>query len=178
MANPNPGNPGVDSTPESQMSHFSDDALPTALIDLRNKHGYVNEVIQYCETAYLSNDKKEIEAQTKEYMIDALSAVTKDIELISTNLTSFLDLQVTAIESLAPQLELVKNRIALVKAQHAQNRLQRTRKVVHSQVPEQKKEALPESEVSLNSRNLGAYQRIPLSERLKMLDGVGNCLSK
>jgi hypothetical protein len=111
-------------------------------------------------------------------MIDALSAVTKDIELISTNLTSFLDLQVTAIESLAPQLELVKNRIALVKAQHAQNRLQRTRKVVHSQVPEQKKEALPESEVSLNSRNLGAYQRIPLSERLKMLDGVGNCLSK
>jgi hypothetical protein len=61
MANPNPGNPGVDSTPESQMSHFSDDALPTALIDLRNKHGYVNEVIQYCETAYLSNDKKEIE---------------------------------------------------------------------------------------------------------------------
>lgn len=52
---------GVDSTPESQMAYMSDHALPTALIDLRNKHGYVNQVIQYCETAYLSNDKKEIE---------------------------------------------------------------------------------------------------------------------
>jgi len=111
-------------------------------------------------------------------MADALSAVTKDIELITTNLTSFLDLQVTAIESLSPQLELVKNRIALVKAQHAQNRLQRTRKVVKSSEVEQKKEALPESEVSLNSRKMGEYQRIPLGERLKMLDGVGHCLSK
>ena len=51
----------VDSTPESQMAYYSEHALPTALIDLRNKHGYVSEVIKYCEAAYLTNDKKEIE---------------------------------------------------------------------------------------------------------------------
>ena len=52
---------GVDNTPESQMAVYSEHVLPTALIDLRNKHGYVNQVIQYCETAYLSQDKREIE---------------------------------------------------------------------------------------------------------------------
>ena len=76
MAEP-PAPPDVGSTPESQMSYYSEHALPTALIDLRNKHGYVSQVIQYCETAYLANDKREIEAQTKEYMADALGAVVK-----------------------------------------------------------------------------------------------------
>ncbi|GMH95176.1 hypothetical protein TrVE_jg2015 [Triparma verrucosa] len=168
----------VDSTPESQMAYYSEHALPTALIDLRNKHGYVSEVIKYCEAAYLTNDKKEIEAQTKEYMADALGAVVKDIELITSNLTSFLDLQIDAIDSLTPQLDLVKNRIALVKAQHAQNRLQRARKTVTGQVLEEKKEALEEDQKSLNSRKLPEYTRVPLQDRLKMLDGVGHCLNK
>ena len=54
-------NAGVDATPETQLSYLSDHALPMSLIDLRNKHGYVNQVIQYCEAAYLTNDKKEIQ---------------------------------------------------------------------------------------------------------------------
>ena len=76
-----PQAPAVGASPESQMAYFSEHALPTALIDLRNKHGYVSQVIQYCESAYLANDKREIEAQTKEYMADALGAVVKDIEV-------------------------------------------------------------------------------------------------
>mmetsp|Transcript_25446 Transcript_25446/g.52921 ORF Transcript_25446/g.52921 Transcript_25446/m.52921 type:complete len:179 (-) Transcript_25446:33-569(-) len=168
----------VGSTPESQMAYYSEHALPTALIDLRNKHGYVSQVIQYCETAYLANDKREIEAQTKEYMADALGAVVKDIELITSNLTAFLDLQLDAIDSLNPQLDLVKNRIALVKAQHAQSRLQRTRKTVTGSAPEEKKEALSPDQVALNSRELPKYVRMPLAQRLKALDEVGHCLSK
>lgn len=111
-------------------------------------------------------------------MADALGAVVKDIELITSNLTSFLDLQIDSIDSLTPQLDLVKNRIALVKAQHAQNRLQRARKTVTGQVLEQKKEALEEEQKSLNSRKLPEYTRVPLQDRLKMLDGVGHCLNK
>ena len=73
----------------------------------------------------------------------------------------------------------MKNRIALVKAQHAQNRLQRTRATV-SQGPshEEKKEALTPEQVALNSRKLPEYKRLPLAERLKALDEVGHCLSK
>ncbi|GMI37534.1 hypothetical protein TeGR_g4250 [Tetraparma gracilis] len=169
---------GVNASPESQLAYFSEHALPTALIDLRNKHGYVNQVIQYCETAYLTNDKAEIEAQTKEYLTDALGAVVKDIELITTNLSAFLDLQAESIASLTPQLDLVKNRIALVKANHAQSRLQRTRRNVVASDPEPMKEALGEDEIAEASKPLPAYERVGLSERLKALDDVGNCLSK
>jgi len=41
-----------------------------------------------------------------------------------------------------------------------------------------KKEALNEAEISLNSRKLPEYTRVPLTERLKQLDNVGHCLSK
>ena len=92
----------------------------------------------------------------------------QDIELITSNLTAFLDLQLDAIDSLNPQLDLVKNRIALVKAQHAQNRLQRTRKTVTSAAPEEKKEALSPDQVALNSRELPKYVRMPLAQRLKV----------
>jgi len=169
---------GTDASPESQLAYFSEHALPTALIDLRNKHGYVNQVIQYCETAYLTNDKTEIEAQTKEYLTDALGAVVKDIELITTNLTAFLDLQTEAITSLTPQLDLVKNRIALVKANHAQMRLQRTRRNVVATAALPKKEGLSAEQISEASKTLPAYERVGLKERLKALDEVGNCLSK
>jgi hypothetical protein len=169
---------GTSASPESQLAYFSEHALPTALIDLRNKHGYVNQVIQYCETAYLTSDKNEIEAQTKEYLTDALGAVVKDIELITSNLSAFLDLQNEAIGSLTPQLDLVKNRIALVKANHAQTRLQRTRRNVVAASPAPKKEALGEDQIATASRKLPEYKRVSLQERLKSLDNVGNCLSK
>ncbi|GMI62681.1 hypothetical protein ScalyP_jg1565 [Parmales sp. scaly parma] len=158
------------------MTYFSEHAIPTALIDLRNKHGYVNQVIQYCETAYLTQDKHEIETQTKEYVADALGAVVKDIELITTNLTNFLDIQMDALEALTPQLDLVKNKIAQTKASHAQHRLTMTRREVEMKIPEQKKEALKDGEQSLNSKKLPAYERKPLAERMAALDGVGHSL--
>ena len=171
--------PLPDASPESQMSYLSDSALPTALIDLRNKHGYVNQVIQYCETAYLTQDKAEIEAQTKEYLCDALGAVVKDIEVITGNLSEFLDLQGKAIDALAPQMDLVKNRISLIKASHAQARLQRSRRTINAEgVRPQKKEGLSADGVSLNARDLPAYERRPLKDRLGTLDEVGHCLSK
>jgi len=166
-----------DETPESQMAYFSEHAIPTALIDLRNKHGYVNQVIQYCETAYLTQDKQEIENQTKDYLSDALGAVVKDIELITSNLTGFLDVQMNALDSLAPQLDLVKNRIAQTKASHAQHRLTVTRREVEGKKPEQKKEGLKKGEESLNSKKLPPYERVPLEERMKALDGVGHSLA-
>ena len=150
----------------------------TSLIDLRNKHGYVNQVIQYCETAYLTNDKTEVESQTKEYLTDALGAVVKDIEIITANLTAFLDLQTESLASLAPQLDLAKNKMALSKATHAQARLQRSQRSSVAQEAEPKKEALLEREVEATSRKMPAYERVTLGDRLKSLDEVGNCLSK
>ena len=160
------------------MAYFADHALPTSLIDLRNKHGYVNQVISYCETAYLTQDKTDIEQQTKEYLTDALSAVVKDIEVISNNLNSYLELQNDCLASLDPKLKLIKTRLQLMKSTKAQNRLARSRRVVNVVKPEQKKEGLSEGDVSYNSRKMGAYTRVPLEERLKALDGVGHCLSK
>ena len=135
-------------------------------------------MIQYCETAYLTNDKTEVESQTKEYLTDALGAVVKDIEIITANLTAFLDLQTESLASLAPQLDLAKNKMALSKATHAQARLQRSQRSSVAQEAEPKKEALLEREVEATSRKMPAYERVTLGDRLKSLDEVGNCLSK
>ena len=87
-------------------------------------------------------------------------------------------LQVEAISSLKPQLDLVKNKIALSKAQHTQSHLQRGEEAAAVVEPRQKKEALGNDHISLNSRKLPEYKRMPLEERLKALDGVGHSLTK
>jgi len=60
---PDPG-----TTAESQLHYYSTYAIPNSLQELANKHGYVSQVIQYCEGAYFTQDKNEIERQTKNYL--------------------------------------------------------------------------------------------------------------
>ena len=56
---------------------------------------YVNDVIEYCEGAYISQDKNEISDATKKYLADALEAVATNIHCASANLTKFMMLQVS-----------------------------------------------------------------------------------
>jgi hypothetical protein len=163
------------SNPEARMLHYSEHALPTSLMDLRNKHGFVNKVIQYCETAYLTEDqdKADITAQTQEYLVDALGAVSKDIEIICANLTGFLDLQCDAISSLGPEIDLVKSRIALTKASHAQGLLVNDRRS-GTNVPVERKQKMEALEGEKSVVAMAGFKREALSERLKRLDSVGN----
>ena len=55
---------------------------------------YVNDVIEYCESAYISQDKQEISKATEKYLTDALEAVATNMHCASANLTKFLMLQV------------------------------------------------------------------------------------
>ena len=57
--------------------------------------------------------------QTKEYLVDALEVVAKEVETTSAKLIRFLSLQNDAVEGLGLELDAVRERLALAKAQNA-----------------------------------------------------------
>jgi len=75
--------------------------LPEALQELNQKHVYINDVIQWCETSYQTGNKKEVQAQTKEYLVDSLESVAKEVENVADKLSDFLTLQGNALDDLA-----------------------------------------------------------------------------
>jgi hypothetical protein len=50
------------------LDWYAQEGLPTAMLDLHANHKYVNNVIEYCESAYVSQNKQEIAAATKKYV--------------------------------------------------------------------------------------------------------------
>ncbi|KAJ1458427.1 hypothetical protein M885DRAFT_88929 [Pelagophyceae sp. CCMP2097] len=90
--------------------------LPEALQELNQKHVYINDVIQWCETSYQTGNKK---AQTKEYLVDSLESVAKEVENVADKLSDFLTLQGNALDDLGTMLELINEKLDVAKAQNA-----------------------------------------------------------
>mmetsp|Transcript_29232 Transcript_29232/g.87411 ORF Transcript_29232/g.87411 Transcript_29232/m.87411 type:complete len:230 (+) Transcript_29232:229-918(+) len=118
-----------------ELARLSDREVPAALNELGQKHQFVNDVIQWCESSYSSGDKNAVMDQTKEYLVDALETVARDVEETSAKLVRALALQADAVDHLALDLDVVKERLAVAKEQNAQARLDAFRPPAPARAP-------------------------------------------
>ena len=162
---------------QEEMKALAEKEIPDALNELGQKHTYVNDVIQWCESSYQTGNKKDVQAQTKEYIVDALESVAKEVEETSAKLTRFLNLQSDGIDSLSIELDVVKERLAIAKAQNAEARLAKFRTPAPLPKREPHKEPLTDAERSDKMPNVGGYEK-DLRKRLATFDDIGNCLQK
>ena len=160
-----------------QMSNLARTEIPNALNELGQKHTYVNDVIQWCESSYMTGNKKEVQAQTQEYIVDALSSVAKEVEQTSAKLTEFLRLQSDSVDTLAIELDVVKERLAVAKTANAEARLRKFRKPETRPPKQLPKEPLAEEDREAQMPAVVAYEK-DLTARLSAFDGVGTCLQK
>lgn len=161
------------------MTRLAEAEIPGALHELGQKHTFVNDVIQWCESSYVSGNKNEVQAQTKEYVVDALQSVAKDVEDTAAKLTRFLRLQSDSVDSLAIELEVVKERLALAKAANAEARLAKFQKPREPVARAPRREDLDEDErEALMPSSGGATYEPSLKKRLATFDDVGTCLRK
>lgn len=149
--------------------------IPERLDELGQKHQHVDEVIAWCESSYVSGNKKEVQAQTKEYIVDALESVTKEVEETSAKLTEFLKLQNEAIDGMTTQLEVIRERLSIAKAQNAETRLAQFRKPVPVPRRKDKIEVLSDKDRDLHMQALVTYDKT-LDDRMTSFDDVGSCL--
>ena len=105
------------------LDWYAQEGLPTAMLDLHANHKYVNNVIEYCESAYVQQSKPEIAQATKKYVADALGAVAANMECVAANLTKFMLLQSDEIETIQSNVDLATARLKLAKEQHAVARM-------------------------------------------------------
>lgn len=151
--------------------------IPESLAELGEKHKFVNEVIQWCESSYVTGNKREVTAQTKEYIVDALETVTKEIEETCGKLSRFLELQNEAIDGVATQLEVVKERFAVSKLQNSQERLDQFRTAVAVPRRLDKIQPLTDQEREKHMQALVTYEKGLDAARFAAFDDVGTSLS-
>lgn len=162
-------------TPAAEARTLAATEIPEALDELGSKHEYVNDVVQWCESSYQSGDKKLVLKQTKEYLVDALEVVAKEVETTAAKLLRFLALQNDAVEGLSLELDAVRERLALAKAQNAAKRLEtlcppRTREEAQPRL-----EVLDDAARAAHMCTVGNYEPV-LSKRLGAFDAVGAAL--
>lgn len=165
--------------PAEEMKRLAEAEIPAALNELGQKHTFVNDVIQWCESSYQTGNKKEVQAQTQEYVVDALQSVAKDVEATSAKLTRFLRLQSDAVDTLAIDVNIIKERLAVAKAANAEKRLEKFRSPAPAPVRAKRLEDLDETEREEFMATAGGatYER-DLKKRLATFDDVGACLQK
>lgn len=143
------------------------------MTELESRFSYVQNVVKYCEDAYPAGEKAEISQRAEGYIIDALEAISGDIESNAMNLVNMMSLQAEALGNLDAKLGHVKFQLKLVKETHATCELNKLRAPVVA--PEQK------SSSELLARPVvkrKAWAPMPLSTRFAMFDDVGHCLKK
>lgn len=105
-----------------RLTHYSSEALPTAIKTISENSKKLTPVIEYLEQAYLTapdaQAQAEVENEAKSYLTDALAAVVGDINNIANNMEQFVGLQVEAVDGLATQMDLLRTKMTLYKEQH------------------------------------------------------------
>jgi len=157
------------------MRSLAKTRLPEALQVLGEKHELVNEVIQWCESSYVSGNKAEVQAQTKEYIVDALDTITKEVEATSSKLMEFLALQDNAIEDMTTQLAILKERLSISKELNAAARLAEFRKPLHVEPRQDKIQTLNDDERAEHMPVIVGYEK-DFEARFRAFDDVGTCL--
>jgi hypothetical protein len=162
-------------TPAAEARTLAATEIPEALEELGSKHEYVNDVVQWCESSYQSGDKKLVLKQTKEYLVDALEVVAKEVETTAAKLLRFLALQNDAVEGLSLELDVVRERLALAKAKNAAKRLETLCPARTREEAQPRLEVLDDASRSEHMCTVGNYEPV-LSKRLGGFDAVGAAL--
>mmetsp|Transcript_16376 Transcript_16376/g.21396 ORF Transcript_16376/g.21396 Transcript_16376/m.21396 type:complete len:170 (+) Transcript_16376:65-574(+) len=162
-------------TTTSSMKNLAQTEIPDALNELGAKHRHIEDIIQWAEASYQTGDKKLVQAQTKEYIVDALDAVTKEIEATSGKLMQFLTMQNEAIDSMTTQLEIVKERLAVAKDNNAFTRLKTFRKPVQVERRNEKSQIITDEERDIYMPAAITYEK-DLDARFKRFDQIGTRL--
>ena len=161
--------------PAAEALQLASTEIPEALDELGRKHDYVNDVVQWCESSYQSGDKNLVLKQTKEYLVDALEVVAKEVETTSAKLIRFLSLQNDAVEGLGLELDAVRERLALAKAQNAAKRMEALCPERKREPSKPRLEVLDDASREKHMCTVGNYES-SLQKRLSGFDAVGSKL--
>jgi len=167
--------PPAPTDPAAEALQLASTEIPEALDELGRKHDYVNDVVQWCESSYQSGDKNLVLKQTKEYLVDALEVVAKEVETTSAKLIRFLSLQNDAVEGLGLELDAVRERLALAKAQNAAKRMEALCPERKREPPKPRLEVLDDAAREKHMCTVGNYES-SLQKRLSGFDAVGSKL--
>ena len=158
-----------------ELDELSKVGIPDALEELKKRHLHVNELLQWCESSYQAGNKREVEAQTKEYLVDALEAVASDINVVGTKLNRFLALEADAIGKVADTVADVHRKLDAAKAQNADERLSAFLRpaAADDERPRRKSvEKLNEEEMAAFLTPLPSYEK-SLAKRLDAFASLG-----
>ena len=167
--------PSAPADPAAEALQLASTEIPEALDELGRKHDYVNDVVQWCESSYQSGDKNMVLKQTKEYLVDALEVVAKEVETTSAKLIRFLSLQNDAVEGLGLELDAVRERLALAKAQNAARRMEQLCPERKREPPQPRLEVLDDAARAEHMCTVGNYEA-SLQKRMNAFDAVGSKL--
>lgn len=155
------------------LASLSSVEIPEALEELSQKQEYVNEVMQWCESSYATGNKKQVSSQTKEYIVDALESVSSSIEKSCGKLNEFLVLQNKTIDGMATQLDVVKERLAVLKTLNSERRLEKLRTSVDVPRRLEKIQPLTDEEREKHMQVVVSYEK-SLEERFKAFEQIGS----
>ena len=113
--------------------------------------------------------------QTKEYLVDALEVVAREVETTSAKLIRFLSLQNDAVEGLGLELDAVRERLALAKAQNASKRMEALCPERKREPSQPRLEVLDDASREQHMCTVGNYES-SLQKRLSGFDAVGSKL--
>ena len=167
--------PPAPTDPAAEALQLASTEIPEALDELGRKHDYVNDVVQWCESSYQSGDKNMVLKQTKEYLVDALEVVAKEVETTSAKLIRFLSLQNDAVEGLGLELDAVRERLALAKAQNAAKRMEALCPERKREPSQPRLEVLDDDARAEHMCTVGNYEA-SLQKRMNAFDAVGSKL--
>jgi len=87
-------------------------AVPAALEELLKSHASVQQIAQYCKSAYGEDgDRNAVYEQTKNYTNDALQNVVYHVHNVGLQITNFLEVQTKEIERLDLQIKTLSDRM-------------------------------------------------------------------
>lgn len=116
-----------------------------------------------------------MQLQLKEYIVDALDSVTKEVEATSVKFAEFLALQDDAVEDMTTQLTVLKERLSISKEQNAATRLADFRKPVEVKARQEKIAQLTDEERDQYMPVIVGYDK-DFDARFRAFDDVGTCL--
>lgn len=162
---------------EKTIDDLEKKILPQNMADLTNRHGHISRLIQYLEGAYISadqslEDRSVVENRAKGYLVDALFAVVNDISATAGSVERFIDLQMSAMDSLTTNVNLVQTRLDMCKEQHAMDRLaeMRTPITASPSAPARKLEGDEAPPIAVARE---PFTRQSLEERISKYEEVG-----
>jgi len=156
-----------------RLSFISEKVLPPALGDLESRHESARELVQYLEDKYLLCKQKdeslvEVQAEGMNVLVEMLSVVASDIDVVAANLQTMLELEGEAITTLTQRMQVAVSRMRLSEEQYARSKLRkvRTNKNTRLDVNEACKqlEGMPSAQPQ-------AFERCSIKKRLSKRSG-------